>query len=46
MSVIKGCSSAVRVSVDPLIPMPGKQKKHTTVGAEKKQKKKLELYVC
>lgn len=35
MSVIKGCSFAVRVSTDPLILMPEKIKQPTMVDAEK-----------
>lgn len=41
MSVIKGCSFAVRVSTDPVIPIPTKkEKEERLVDAEKKNNKK------
>lgn len=41
MSVIKGCSFAVRVSTDPVIPIPTKkEKEEQLVDAEKNNNKK------
>lgn len=49
MSVIKGCSFAVRVSTDPVIPIPTKkEKEERLVDAEKKTttKKPPAAQVC
>lgn len=47
MSVIKGCSFAVRVSTDPVIPIPTKkEKEEQLVDAEKNNNKKPQQLRC